>query len=135
MKKSKKSKKYMSEENFNLLVESLNQAIEYERGERNDLRVTVMPVPPLANSEAAEAAISIRDAVTQEIAGLSEAKLRQVADYIAFLNFKERRNTIRAFSDEQKAESRSLEELLAGVTEQNLHREIDYGPAVGKEVW
>lgn len=29
----------------------------------------------------------------------------------------------------------TLEQLLAGVTEQNLHREIDVGPAIGNEVW
>lgn len=29
----------------------------------------------------------------------------------------------------------SLEELLAGVTEQNLHAEVDTGNAIGKEVW
>jgi antitoxin MazE len=29
----------------------------------------------------------------------------------------------------------SLEQLLAGVTEDNLYREVDTGPAVGHEVW
>jgi antitoxin MazE len=29
----------------------------------------------------------------------------------------------------------TLEELLQGVTDQNLHGEWDTGPAVGKEVW
>ena len=29
----------------------------------------------------------------------------------------------------------TLEALLAGVTPENLHGEIDTGPAVGKEVW
>lgn len=29
----------------------------------------------------------------------------------------------------------SLEQLLAGVREENLHREADYGIAEGKEVW
>ena len=28
-----------------------------------------------------------------------------------------------------------LEDLLAGVTEGNLHGEVDSGPAVGREVW
>ena len=28
-----------------------------------------------------------------------------------------------------------LENLLAGVTEDNIHSEIDTGPAVGSEVW
>ena len=29
----------------------------------------------------------------------------------------------------------TLEQLLAGITEQNLHGEFDTGPAVGKETW
>lgn len=31
--------------------------------------------------------------------------------------------------------SYSLEELLAGVTKSNLHKEIDSGEATGKEAW
>ncbi len=33
------------------------------------------------------------------------------------------------------AEKDELERLLAAVTEDNLHREIDTGPAVGNEAW
>ncbi len=29
----------------------------------------------------------------------------------------------------------ALDGLLAGITAANLHREIDSGPAIGKEVW
>lgn len=29
----------------------------------------------------------------------------------------------------------SLEQLLAGVTEENKHREVDTGPAMGEEAW
>jgi antitoxin MazE len=29
----------------------------------------------------------------------------------------------------------SLTDLLEGVTEENLHREVDFGPPVGKEIW
>ena len=29
----------------------------------------------------------------------------------------------------------TLEQLLAGVTEENLHREVDSGPAIGNEAW
>jgi antitoxin MazE len=29
----------------------------------------------------------------------------------------------------------TLEQLLAGVTEENIHREVDWGPAMGNEVW
>jgi antitoxin MazE len=31
--------------------------------------------------------------------------------------------------------SYSLEELLAGVTKNNVHHEVETGPAVGNEVW
>ena len=29
----------------------------------------------------------------------------------------------------------TLEQLLAGVTDENLHREVDTGPPVGNEAW
>lgn len=29
----------------------------------------------------------------------------------------------------------TLEQLLAGITEENRHGEVDWGPAVGKEAW
>lgn len=29
----------------------------------------------------------------------------------------------------------TLEDLLAGITAENIHKEVDTGPAVGKEVW
>jgi hypothetical protein len=29
----------------------------------------------------------------------------------------------------------TLDDLLAGITDENLHHEIDAGPAVGNEVW
>jgi antitoxin MazE len=29
----------------------------------------------------------------------------------------------------------TLDELLAGITDENLHDEVDFGPPVGKEVW
>ncbi|MGH9937666.1 MAG: AbrB/MazE/SpoVT family DNA-binding domain-containing protein [Blastocatellia bacterium] len=79
--------------------------------------------------------MTIREMIMQEIAGLSEAKLYQVADFLAFLNFHERINSSQVFGNERITETPSLEKLLEGITEQNLHREIDYGPAVGKEVW
>ena len=36
---------------------------------------------------------------------------------------------------EAKEQDYSLEELLARVTKNNLHSEIDFGAPVGKEVW
>ncbi len=41
-----KTKKYLSDERFAELMESLQQAVEHARGERNDLRTTVWPAPP-----------------------------------------------------------------------------------------
>jgi len=35
----------------------------------------------------------------------------------------------------QVAESLRLEDLLRGITDENVHREWETGPAVGKEVW
>jgi antitoxin MazE len=29
----------------------------------------------------------------------------------------------------------TLEKLLAGITDENIHDEVDWGPAVGKEAW
>lgn len=29
----------------------------------------------------------------------------------------------------------TLDELLAGVTKDNLHNEVDFGPGKGKEIW
>ena len=34
-----------------------------------------------------------------------------------------------------KAPAWTLEDLLEGITEENLHLEVEYGPSVGKEVW
>lgn len=41
-----KKKKYLSDERFAELMESLQQAVEHARGERHDLRTTVLPAPP-----------------------------------------------------------------------------------------
>ncbi len=38
--------KYLSDERFAQLEESLNQALQHARGERNDLRTTVLPAAP-----------------------------------------------------------------------------------------
>ncbi len=42
----KKQEKFISDEEFAELKESLQQAIEHARGERHDLRTTVLPAPP-----------------------------------------------------------------------------------------
>jgi antitoxin MazE len=36
---------------------------------------------------------------------------------------------------EAKAQEYSLEDLLARITKNNLHSEVDFGQSVGKEVW
>jgi antitoxin MazE len=35
----------------------------------------------------------------------------------------------------QVSDELTLDELLAGITDDNLHGEVDTGPAVGAEVW
>ena len=41
-----KKKKYMSDEDFAELKLSLEHALQHARGERRDLRTTVLPAPP-----------------------------------------------------------------------------------------
>jgi len=41
-----KKKKYMSDKDFAELKLSLEQALQRARGERRDLRITVLPAPP-----------------------------------------------------------------------------------------
>lgn len=85
----KKSKKYMSDESFDRLVESLSQAIEYERGERDDLRVTEIASPSRAKSKTASSKKNLK-ALTREIEGLSETSLTKVVEFVEFLKFQER---------------------------------------------
>jgi antitoxin MazE len=59
----------------------------------------------------------------------AEARLRE--DSPVELSLVEGRLIVQALGEE----SLTLDELLQGVTEQNLHGEWDTGPAVGKEVW
>lgn len=35
----------------------------------------------------------------------------------------------------EKARRLTLEELVAGITPENRHDEVDWGPPVGKEIW
>jgi antitoxin MazE len=59
----------------------------------------------------------------------AEARLRE--DTPVELSLEEGKLVIRALPQEPL----TLEELLRGVTEQNLHGEWDTGPATGKETW
>lgn len=45
-KKRQAKSKYMSDEAFGELTESLHQALKHARGDRTDLRTTVLPAPP-----------------------------------------------------------------------------------------
>jgi antitoxin component of MazEF toxin-antitoxin module len=36
---------------------------------------------------------------------------------------------------ELRQETESLDTLVAGITEENRHDEIDFGPPVGEEIW
>lgn len=45
-KKRQAKTKHMSDETFSELTESLHQALEHARGDRTDLRTTVLPSPP-----------------------------------------------------------------------------------------
>lgn len=75
--------------------------------------------------------------------------MQLVNEFVAFLNFREKLksssdeifvNTLRdgevqspVMTDYEK--EKYLEELLAGITEENLHPEFNTGPSVGKEAW
>lgn len=88
----KKSKKYMSDENFNRLVEAMNQAIEYERGERDDLRVTVLAKPNSPESRVVRSKLLLKQKLALEVADLSETNLKQITDFAAFLKSQEQSN-------------------------------------------
>lgn len=103
--------------------------------------------------------VSVKEQLIKEIQALPEAHAKQVADYLAFLKYQEREaarqlngadetalttlQTEFANEDRQLAEAAgvgyladlTLEEMLAGITDENRHEEIDFGPPVGKEVW
>lgn len=157
----------MSDEDFRDLKEAL--ALAHARVEHSDLRATVLlapqrPAPRAAtNTRNLEASmIATREQVLQQISTLTEAGLRQVANYIAFLKFQERLDQSSPggemhtaeghdLTDEEKSPDAlrltannpagaathelSLEQMLAQITEDNRHGEVDFGPPVGKEVW
>lgn len=116
----KKRGRYMSDETFSELVESLEQAIQHERGERNDLRVTILPAPPRPGSKPASAPIEDD----------SEEKLK--TPYAEFAD--EDRALVEEGMDDY-LKNLMLEELLEGITEKNRHEEINTGLPVGKEEW
>lgn len=106
--------------------------------------------------------IATREQVLQQLSTLTEVGLQQVANYIAFLKFQERLDrdspggemhtaegyaltkeesspdALRLTTDNPAGattDELSLEQMLAQITEDNRHGEIDFGPPMGKEVW
>ncbi|HKX29762.1 MAG TPA: hypothetical protein VJ302_18880 [Blastocatellia bacterium] len=101
--------------------------------------------------------MSVKELVARELETLTEAKLKRVAEFIAFIKFQERFEQVgnvdearlAALYAEFASESRdltgevssdyfkglSLDDLLMKITDQNLHRESETGPAVGNEIW
>ncbi len=68
-------------------------------------------------------AVRIPAAVVQDL-GLSEnSSIQIVSDGVV------------AKIQPKKRKKLSLDELVAGITSENLHKEVDWGPPVGKEVW
>jgi antitoxin MazE len=68
-------------------------------------------------------AIRIPAAVVQDLA-LTENSTVQIVS-----------NGVVATLQPQKRKQATLDELVAAITPQNLHQEIDWGCPVGKEVW
>ncbi|MGH9801670.1 MAG: hypothetical protein ACRD82_15000 [Blastocatellia bacterium] len=66
-------------------MESLNQALQYERGERDDLRVTVLAAQPKLKAKTALPKEKLKQGITNELEDLSKADLVQVANYVASL--------------------------------------------------
>ena len=68
-------------------------------------------------------------------AGLGHALVWQGDVAAARAAFEAALRELEARGDREGAEAPSLEELLAGVSPDNLHGEIDTGPAIGQEMW
>jgi hypothetical protein len=87
--------------------------------------------------------MSAKEQVARQLDTLSEVGIQEVANFIAFLKFQERMDQAPIDSAEPvKADEQtfspgnlSLEEMLAQITPENMHGEVDWGPPVGKEVW
>jgi hypothetical protein len=86
--------------------------------------------------------MSVKEMVLRDIDDLSEEGLQKVSEFVVFLRFQEKFKMLSAESardsdirmtDEEKEQY--LKELLAGITDENLHPEIQTGPPVGNEAW
>jgi putative transcriptional regulator len=73
-------KKYMSDDDFALLMQSANEALDHATGKRNDLRVTKLPPPPkpLSKTEIVDIrkSMSASQAVFARILNISVATVR-----------------------------------------------------------
>ena len=88
----KKKERYMSDEAFSVLVESLEHALQHARGERTDFRVTTGKEVLERMSQSAPAKLS----VLKKINTLTEEQLANVDSYITFLQFQESHTFARA---------------------------------------
>jgi hypothetical protein len=87
-----KKERYMSDEAFGVLEESLDQALQHARGERKDLRVTSsQEVLQRINQSA-----PLKLRVLKKINSLSEEQLASLDSYIAFLKFQEKQTSTNA---------------------------------------
>lgn len=87
----------MSDESFTELMESLNQALQYERGERDDLRVTVLAVPAArSESRVVKSNLLLKQKLAYEVADMSETAIKEVTDFAAFLKSREQAGTKKA---------------------------------------
>ena len=81
-----KKSKYMSEERFAELEESLQQALQHARGERHDLRTTVLPAPPKPMKKLIETWDRIsaeRDELSQALRGDPIARVQVARQAVA----------------------------------------------------
>ena len=88
----KKKDGYMSDEAFSVLEESFEQALQYVRGERDDVRVTTGQEVLQRMSQSAP--VKLR--VLKKLNTLSEDQLADLDSYIAFLKFQEKQPATRA---------------------------------------
>ena len=82
----------MSDKAFSVLEESLEQALQHVRGERNDFRVTTGQ--EVLRQIKQSAPLKLR--VVKKLDSLSEEQLADLDSYIAFLKFQEKHPSAKA---------------------------------------
>lgn len=86
-----KQDRFMSDEAFSVLEESLEQALQYAKGKRTNTRVTTGKEVLERMRETAP--VKLR--VLKKLNTLSEQQLADLDSYIAFLQFQEKHNSHR----------------------------------------